>query len=338
MIANSIQLRQMNTELIRSELKRAGSATKNSISAATGLSVATCGNILAELLRSGEVKEIETADSTGGRPSRQFTYNEKFAYVLALYLRKEGNSRFIYVAVVNMVGEIVREETHSFDSIGLKEVYSVIERSLDSFPRIEVIGIGIPGVVNNGIIGQCDFAELCNTPVVASLRERFQRQIVAENDVNCTALGFYRGRTDHDTESIVYIYYPEDGNAGAGIVVNGTVLRGYTNFAGEVSCLPLGVGHEEQRRIQADARRFADYIAKTVLTVNAVVNPEKVVLSGSRLNEEVRELLTRAVAAESVDGHAPFLFFEEDIHDSYVNGLKYLALKKMSCEFEIVKK
>ncbi|WP_158084258.1 ROK family protein [Marispirochaeta aestuarii] len=338
MAANTVKIRQINTELIRSALRQSGHGTKKSISGTTGLSVATCGNILKELLESGEVLEMDLAGSTGGRPSRRFVYNQDYARLLMMYLRQEGAEKIIYTSVINMGGLVLREERSCFSEIGLAELESLVDSFCSSFAGLKVIGIGVPGVVNTGIIELCDFDFLIGFPLAEYLQERTGLETVIENDVNCTAIGYFRAETDQSSESLAYIYYPKEGNPGAGIVVNGRILQGNSNFAGEVSYLPLGVSTDLQRKIQGDKGRFSNYVAKTVLSVNAIINPGTIVLSGYSFTPEIRELVLQKVADEAPAGHVPGLIFQEDIHDSYVEGLKYLALTKMSCEFELVRK
>lgn len=338
MVANSIRLRQMNEELVRSALKSMESGTKNTIAAATGLSVATCGNILQDLMMTGEVLEAAPAESTGGRPSRRFLYNPDFANAALMYVRREGRENSLFCCSVNMAGSVVHEEKRVCEDITPNEISNAFSELMHNYPRTKVLSVGIPGVVHDGTIGICDFPELQHVPLRARLENTFHLDVLVENDVNSTALGYYQSKLNRPAESVVYIYYPGGGNAGAGIIINGKVLRGNTDFAGEVSFLPLGVDVNEQGNIQKDTGRFADLVTRTILSVNALINPETIVISGSRFTEDFRALLNELVSEYAVSGHVPLLVFEQDIHESYIEGLKFLAIKKMSCEFEIIKK
>jgi hypothetical protein len=42
--------------------------TTSSVSNITGLSVATCGNVIKSLVQTGEIIEVEMVESHGGRP------------------------------------------------------------------------------------------------------------------------------------------------------------------------------------------------------------------------------------------------------------------------------
>ena len=336
MTLNTVLLKKINTELVKQALKDSDYSTKASIAEASGLSIATCRNILNELLGTGEVKEIELAASTGGRPSKRFIYNNEFAYIGTFSARKEGRTGSISANIYDMGGTIVAEEYREFETIGLEELDLVISHMIQRFDNIRVLALGIPGIIRNGTIGMCDFEKLSHIPVKEYIEEKWGRICVAENDVNAAALGYYQNRVSRSTESLAYIYYPKDGIAGAGIIINGKVLRGATNFAGEVSHLPLGTCPERQGAIQKDLEAFSSLIVKTLQSLNCTINPDTIVLSGIHFTDVLIEIIRESMISVFPADHRPPLVFENDIHNSYITGLKYLALKQLSCGFEVV--
>lgn len=338
MPANSMKLKQINAELVKSVIKKEESCTKTSIANITGLSVATCGNILKELLSTGEVLEIDLKPSTGGRPARRFIYNENYAYVAVIYARKEGTYKSLYCVVSNMIGTHVYETYLEHDDITLKEFENAIEMLINKYSNIKVLGIGVPGVIRNGIIGICDFNKLSGVPIQNHLSKKYKLMVVAENDVNSTAIGFYDRNQYKDTESMAYIYYPIDENPGAGIIVNGHILLGQSNFAGEVSFLPLGKNIENQGKIQKNKDLFSELVAKTIMSINCIINPKSIVLSGFCFTEHLIESVKALLYTLTPDGHLPELIFEEDIHESYIGGLTSMALEKLSCNIQIIEK
>ena len=338
MVLNTKRLKEINVDLVKTALKFEDFSTKNSISIATGLSVATCRNILDELMKSGEVKEIELGASTGGRPSRRFVYNQNYAYVAILYTRIEGDERSIYCSVVNMLGAQIHEEYFRFDDISVKEIDEVLIIITDLYPRIQVFSLGIPGVVRNGVVGICDFEKLCHLPLREYLMEKFNRIVTIENDVNSASLGYYHKMINDNPESLVYLYYPQNGIAGAGIIVNGRVINGQSNFAGEVSYMPLGADREQQGLLQNEPDKFVQFVAKTVLAVNSLLNPARVVFSGQWFTEDLMEQIQKILTEKTPQGHIPELSYELDIHDSYIDGLKFSGIYKLSCGFEIIQK
>ena len=98
--------------------------------------------------------------------------------------------------------------------------------------------MGIPGVVQNGVSGESDFDKLSHLPLADYLSDKWGRPVLAGNDVNCAALGYYHHQKEERAESLAYLYYPREGNAGAGIVINGRVIHGVSDFAGKSLICP----------------------------------------------------------------------------------------------------
>lgn len=338
MTTNSMKLKKVNIELIKSVLKKEEYGTKASISNATGLSVATCGNILKELLSTGEVIEIDLEASKGGRPARRFVYNENYAHVAVIYARMEGSAKSLSFVVSNMVGEHVCEGSREYEEIAIGEFEGLVEELLRCYPDIKVLGIGVPGVVRDGRVGICDLEKLSWFNIEEYLSEKYQLAVVVENDVNSTAFGFCQKNKHETSESLAYIYYPVDGKAGAGIIINGKILRGKTNFAGEISFLPLGIDPKKQGVIQKDCAIFSEFVAKTITSINCVINPKIIVLSGYCFTEEHLESIKKKFSSLNPEEHLPELVYEENIHDSYINGLISMALEKLSCNIKIIEK
>jgi hypothetical protein len=338
MLLTTVQLKELNTELLKTVLKKEKYCTKPDLARLTGLSVSTCGNILKDLLASQEVIEIEGGQSSGGRPARVFMFNENYSAVASIYARKEKDEVTLVCAVSNLLGLPVFETTLAFDDIGLREIQTAISLLLDQYPNIRVVGLGLPAVIHQGAVGYCDFPQLTGLSIIDLLEKKFPVQIVAENDVNATAMGYHRRNLHGSQDGIAYLYYPKSGNAGSGIILNGHILRGSQNFAGEISFLPLGVSLEDQGPLQDDPEAFADFVCRTIQSINAVINPKSVVCAGLPFTEnlqiDIHSKLLLALAPE----HRPRLVFESDIHDNYLYGLTMLALEKLSCSIQIIER
>jgi glucokinase len=101
------------------------------------------------------------------------------------------------------------------------------------------IGVGVPGIVGaRGRIGDeaHHVPDLVGRPLVAQLHRRFGRPVFVDNDVNALALGewmFARRRP----RSLVLLA-PGTG-FGAGIVLDGVLVRGAAGFGGEFGHAPV---------------------------------------------------------------------------------------------------
>lgn len=333
-----MKLKQINIDMVKDVLKASEYSTKMSIAKETGLSVATCGNILSELLVTGEAIELDLEASRGGRPARRFIYNENFASVAAVYFRKEGDMESMVCVISNLLGEAIFEKSIEEVNLTMDTIESTIDQLVSDFPNLRVLALGIPGVVHQGNIGYSHFESLAYFPLEEKLMEKYDLLVIAENDMNSTAVGFYNSYVKDKPESLAYLYYPKDGISGSGIIVNGKVVKGHTNFAGEISYLPLGLDYDSQRKVQNNNEAFAEYVSKVIASVNGVINPQKVVLCGYYFTPPLTEMVEETLKDWIPEAHLPELIFETDIHNSYLSGLTHMALEQLRCNIEIVEK
>lgn len=303
--------------------------TKNSIAKATGLSVATCGNILNDLLVTGEIIELPLAESTGGRPSRQFKYNKDFAYIGCLYLSNASSDNSINYGVFNMAGELVHENNHHATNISLKLIDQIITLMINAYSEIRILSIGIPGVVKDGHILSCDFESMEKFDLCGYIEEKYQISAVVENDINATALGYYDIHGDEDIESLAYLYYPENVCPGSGFIINGQILRGFSNYAGEIGHLPTKTNHQVVCHPVISKENIPMYIAEAIASINCIINPGNVVVSYEAKEESLHGKVLMALYELVPNEHLPKLIFDEDIHSSYMRGLKLLAQESL---------
>jgi len=338
LICNSKELKKINIQSIKNVLKNNDYCTKISLAKKTGLSVATCGNLLNELLKTGEVLEIEKEPSSGGRPSRKFIYNKNFSYISTIYARKEGSTNSLSIFVINLGNEILFEKTFDYGDIGTTEIECVVKRTIERFPKIKILSIGIPGVVKDGIISSCDFEKLDDKNLITLFKRKYGLKIIVENDVNTCAIGYFNKNLSANEESFVYIYFPMEGMPGSGIIINKSIIRGKSNFAGEISYLPIGTERNFQGKIQKNSDSFSEYVCNIVHSINCVINPGNIVLSGYSFSKGILEKVNDRLKTKTHKDHIPKITYEKDIKRSYLEGLKYLGMEGLSEKIQIIKK
>lgn len=329
MINNTKTLRQLNKAQLLTALQTEPNATKNKLASLTGLSVATCGNILKDCIESGEVFEIELGESTGGRPSRQFIFNKNHSYIACIYPRHEGQSTSIALSVNNLLGQSIYSNNIECDLEVLGELDDLVANLITQYPTIKVLSFGIPGVVNNGTIGVCDIKELIDFEFQIYFEDKYDLLVTVDNDVNLSAIGYHSQLDSKGDQDLAYIYFPLDGNPGAGIIVNGKVINGFSNFAGEVSYMPSLMSRTHQGNIQHNATDFATYVSTIIMNINCVINPKTIVLAGYCFSEQILHDIHQNLIKFSRVNYVPNIEFEEDLHDSYLNGLIYKGLKQL---------
>ncbi|MFE5429676.1 ROK family protein [Peribacillus simplex] len=338
-ISNTTKIKQINVEMVKDALIELKYGTKQTISSETGLSVATCGNILNELVESGEVIEVDLEQPSGGRPARRFMYNANYCYVACIYVSYEEGVNKITHAVTNLVGEIIEEDSVIVDSVSYESIVSLIDKLVAKYEIIKAIGMGVPAVVCDGdVVGNCDIKELSNLPLQKQLKKLFPIEIIVENDMNLKALGFYRKQNFHNSKSIAVINFPKDNCIGSGIIVDGHIIKGNTNFAGEVSYLPLGLSQDDLIKELEKDDQFLRLAVKIITSIITVINPATIALTGELVRSDMIEEIISGCLKIVPKEHMPEIIVRENIHDDYINGLVSVTIESLACDVQLVKK
>jgi len=337
-ITNTANVKQMNTELIKTVLKSMPGNTKANIASATGLSHATCNTILNELVTTGEVLEMDKENSNGGRPAQQFRYNGNYANVVCLYLDNESKIPVINYAVINLLGDILEEKSIKNEVVDYDTIERLIGLILQNHPKVKTIGIGIPGVVlKHSVISYCDIQALVDCHLAEKLQNKFGLKVLLENDMNLTALGFYQKQNYQEETSIVVLTFIKDNLPGAGIIIDGHIVRGHSNFAGEVSFLPFDCTRKQQEKLLKTRDGVLELTAKSLCSIIAVIDPQTIMLTGTLLSEDmIEEIRSRCVSIPNE--HLPHIFFNVTVHEYYLRGLIEMALESLNYPMEMVQK
>lgn len=327
--SNSLTVREINTDLVRCTLKQAGHGTKASLAKDTGLSAATCGNILKDLMESKEVIETQVQESNGGRPARHFRYdfNHSLALVIIPLVESELCGTF-HSMVVNLREEVIDESKEEVLVVDPEAILGIVRQWVNRYPKIQVAAIGIPGVVHKGIIDHCDFKHLANNNLLELLNQEFTIKFMLENDVNLTTLGFYNKQHLDQNTSLAYFYFPKGICPGGGIIVNGQLVRGYSNYAGEIKSLP---GIDE---IEDDDRS----IAHTIAAVSSIIDPEYIAITGDRITNKDISRIEYLVTGMIPQKHIPKIVLTVDMFEDYKMGLIGFALSHFDGRLELIER
>jgi hypothetical protein len=306
-----------NVVLVTQALKSLGSATKAEVAAQTGLSIATCGAVLNELRLTREVMALELEESRGGRPAQRYAYNPDYFSVLSLYAQGSDAAAQIIWSVNSATGASLAQGEVRFLPLSLETFYQQIAGLLADYPNIKALGIGLPGVVVKGRVATCDISAFAGVDVEQQLREKFGIYVQADNDMNYTAYGFYRSSCAGETAPVAYIFKPDVPCLGCGMVINGQVLQGASQFAGEVSNLPYK---------DLDKLPVAEEMAKVIVSLSAIINPATIALSGPKISDALIPELTERCQEHIPAQHMPALIYRPSMRQDYLQGITELTL------------
>ena len=332
MINNTSEIKQLNQEKIREIMLQHEQFTKAEIAQETGLSVATCSTILNEMAQSREIIKTEPIKASVGRPAYQFVYNVNYQHVLIFALRFDGGVTSADYAVADGAGRMIRHAHVDLGDCVLESMDRIAADALAEDTRICAIGVGIPGYTHHGRIAMCDIKPLEKVDLVQHFLDKFGLETIVENDVNIiTYWLYYKQAVRRDDVAVIYFPYPEPGFVGSGFIVNGRILRGKTQLAGELSYVAraYGIPNEQQTVLMGKREEFQVFASQLAVAVTAVINPALLVFMGNHLGqtdiERVREHCLRILP----EHHLPVMQLDNNLVENYVNGSVRITLNHL---------
>ncbi len=322
-IRTTMLLKQQNKELVISAFREIGQGTRNDIAQLTGLSIATCGNIIRELLESGDLTEGELAPSQGGRPSKVYIYNSNASLALAISLVANGDFTQIELSTANLTGNILARESYLQPSSELtfENLNSLISKQFESMPDIHVIGIGIPGMAYNGEVLYCDMEALDGINLQKLLEDEYHVRVLIDNEMHFKSTGFFLSHPEMDLKNCALLNIPEKHTYGAGFIVNRQLIRGNGNFSGEINFLPYVSSRKELIEQCAQDDSLIELVTKVVITFITVTDPKHIIFCGFRPTQELMDKIYDKVCQVLPRQLMPEFHLKNDISDEYLTGI-----------------
>lgn len=325
----SQQLKSEIIRNIRTALLELGRATKAELSQRLPYSFPTVSKFLMQMEEAGEVTIIGLDESSGGRRAIRYAYNPNYRLGMAIFLEKNETNYSIY----NCIGEVIKEG--NLPSILEEEVstlVSLIEGEKKANPKIQSVAIGVPGAVKHGKIFLIPgYAKYQNLDLRRCIQDQLSIPTIVENDMNAAVIGYMAQRNLKENISLMYLYLGKNG-PGAGIAVNGEIVRGKTFFSGEIQYMPQYdnrnfiealTGDQGGSSMQADHK--VDAISRLVATMTSILNPHYIIFCEDELAPAMLKQIAERTATYVPKEHLPELAVSDLKHD-YLNGLQSLGL------------
>ena len=239
----------MNQSLMLDLIKKEGRITRADISHALRLSPPSVSSNIEKLLKKGVILEFEASSSSSG-PGRRGTLigiNQHFSYTIGISLSGPD----LRVVLGDACEEIVDyRQYESLEGCSGKAIIEYIFHAVEDIlvqNHIEMSSVGTivvctPGVIDE-TIGRIEFAPQITgweeLNIISTLENRFHTQVILINDINAVALGELMQGVGRKSKSFVYINI--DMGIGAGIVIDGNLIKGQNSAAGEVGYMLTSV-------------------------------------------------------------------------------------------------
>ena len=155
----------------------------------------------------------------------------------------------VKIALVDEKGKIIYSNSvptraelgYEFTVSNIKQaIYDLLKETKHEAKDIEGIGFGFPGQIDftNGIVKNApNIPGWVDIPIKQIFEEEFHIPTRADNDVRCAALGELNYGAGKGCENLICITVGT--GIGSGLIVNGKLVRGASNAAGEIGHIKL---------------------------------------------------------------------------------------------------
>ncbi len=240
--ADVSRLRELNSLSIVRAMRGQPPATVTELAGRTGLSRPGTDVVVRGLVTDGWVKVVEPDGSTVGRPARRYRFNADAGHVFGVDI----GAHKILVLLSNLEGEVLRSRRLPVDpDAGPSERLAAVDAALTDClteaglepDQIWAITVGVTGPVDAS--GRTSlFTPLPGWASVSPadhLAARFGCPISVENDCKLAAVAERWQGAAQDADDIVYLQAGM--RIGAGLIIDGTLRRGFGGAAGEIGAL-----------------------------------------------------------------------------------------------------
>jgi predicted NBD/HSP70 family sugar kinase len=303
-------LRRDNRSVLLSSLFFEQPRSRQDLSDETGLSPASVSNVIRELIDDGIVVEAGSVDSDGGRPRVLLQINPDYGYVIGvdvgeirvrvelfdLTMTERAKADYPLDPSQHGVGVIVEAILAGLDT--------VLARSGVSPSAVLGIGVGVPGIVENGPDGLVHGQSYGWDSVPLGRLLRSGTSLPLHIDNGATTMGqaelwFGAGRgAQHAVICLI------GSGVGASIIAHGSTRRGATSSAGEWGHTTVVVGG---RVCRCGARGCLEAYVGAEAILDRYGSPLQATDQESALTALTEEAATSARAAEVLEETAMYL-------------------------------
>jgi len=318
--ADSKLIKRLNEVRLLNLIRYDSPITRIDLAKRSRISKVAVSEIINRLIEAGFVLEIGKGKSTrkGGKRPTLIKLNPDSAYVIGIQIEQQ----YSRIALGNIESQILEVKNFTYpagstvDDV-LPRICRFIDRMISRHEiepgKLVGIGIGIPGFIDYEK-GEIHFADTLQGwayfPIAKYFSSRYQVPVMLENDVKTIALGESLMGAGRNVSDFVCLWNGE--GIGAGIVMNGNLVRGMNGTAGEIGYLEMGrslVNIQRLKHLYKGKKQccFGEILSETYLhqTLQKISGKSdrsllKFLKDGDQGDEQVREILDEYALVLSV--------------------------------------
>ena len=285
------------------------------ISSMTGLSISTISRVLAVLKKKNIIVQTGKEKTVKGRRPEYVRFNKDYGMLVHLDVMPDG----IIGCIANMDGEVSSTEIINFEERDLtlkllldsiQTIYaSIVRKYLPVGQSVLAVGISLPGVVDEEkriVYRIPDIFPFNDIDVFGYAERMLNVPIIISNVSDMAAVG-EQIRCYPGSDDLVYLNILPTIGIGAGVIVNGKLVKGKQYLAGEVGDIyfdrdnfskdkKVSVGRLEE---YAGLKALYDKVTQRMKTGGADIL--KAIMTEEKTVKVDLSLIERAVQAGDVD-------------------------------------
>jgi N-acetylglucosamine repressor len=306
--------REVNRQIVLNLVRELQPVSRADLARRMDISRGVVSSIIQELMDEGTIYEGETGHAARGRRPTMLYVRTQDRLAIAIDLRFSR----AFVMLSDFAGTQIAIET--FDTIFeptrlVAELVSRVNRLLVTHKaagRCEGIGLVVPGLVERGT------GRVLNAPQLGwrdvDIREAIQEgtglKVYIENaPMACALAQMWLGQRGNNCDNFVYVTVSD--GVGAGIVMNGQLIRGSSNTAGEFGHIALDPdgpqclcgAHGCWEAYTSNLATLSRYLGRELTPMWGKQTHERVPLTMEDLIARARAGDARALSALEATGH-----------------------------------
>lgn len=229
--------KDMNRSLIYRLIKQKRSASLVEVAKELRLNEHTISSIIDEMLASGLVEEAgHQALDTAGRNSMTISFNSNHKWSIGAHLTSTDihwTATDLYARPLSSFSVPLADCRPDQAAAALLQG---IDQLADEFPMSQCLGVSIavPGLIDpsSGSVIRSGHLGWNDVPFLSFLKKHTTLQLKLDNSVKLASLGELWHGSGQSADNFIYCYFGND--VGCSLFVNGSIVRGARNDAGEL--------------------------------------------------------------------------------------------------------
>ncbi|OCG05247.1 ROK family protein [Gilliamella sp. wkB112] len=238
LVGNAELIKQLNYAMIYRLIVQQAPISRIQLAEISQLAPASITKITRQFLKNKLIKEIDTQQSTGGRPAVSIEAKFTHYQTIAVQLSRSHVIVELYDLGANCLVSKTYPLTDFTEKLAQKYLITLIEQFIQEHSKkiknLIAISVVMPGLIDSvhGIVRYTPHIQVKEWPLADVLQKQFNVSIFVGNDIQSLALAeSYFGTTQNVDDSILIRVHH---GVGSGVIVNQQLLTNHNQSACEV--------------------------------------------------------------------------------------------------------